>query len=80
MTAVTLPGCGVGGAARIENPLDLFHQARDNMKTVASYRISGDMKVEINGMDGEGVFSVNYDMAIEQKSDGETLAKMYMTF
>ncbi|RJP35685.1 MAG: hypothetical protein C4536_00300 [Actinobacteria bacterium] len=78
MTALCCCGCGSGGAARLENPLDFFNQARANMQTVASFRMSGEMLMELSGVPGMGAINVDYDMVCEQKSDGETLAKMDM--
>jgi hypothetical protein len=78
MTAVFFSGCGSGGAARLENPLDFFNQTRANMQTVASFRMSGEMLMDITGVPGMETMAIDYDMAWEQKSDGEIMAKMDM--
>lgn len=80
LAALTLAACGGGGAAKLANPLDFFHQARENMQSADSFRMSGDMTMETTGMGTQGDFtaSIAYDMAFEQK-DGEPLARMEMS-
>lgn len=78
MAAAMFSGCGSGGAARIENPLEYFFQARENMQTVASFRISGEMEMTMSGMPGEDAISVDYDLFLEQKINDEMLARMDM--
>lgn len=80
MTALIFAGCGAGGVARVDNPLDFFFQTRENMQTVASFRMKGDMVMELTGMPGDETVVVNYDMVCEQKIDGEMLARMDMDF
>jgi hypothetical protein len=80
MTAVLFCGCGSGGMATIENPLDFFGQARENMQTAASYRMSGEMLIDYSGSIEMTNMAIDYDMFFEQKTDGETLIKMVMAF
>ncbi len=76
MAAVSFFGCGSGGAVLVENPLDLFKQAQENMQTVASYRIAGEMLMDTS-FEGETMsMTMEYDMVCEQKSGGEFLARM----
>lgn len=81
LAALTLAACGGGGTAKLANPLDFFRQARENMQGADSFRMSGDMTMEMADMGEQGdlTVSLQYDMAFEQK-DGEPLAKIKMGY
>lgn len=78
MTAVSLCGCGSSGTASLSDPMAFYQKARENVQTADSFRMSGEMVMEFNDVPDAETMAIEYDMVYEQKSDGETLAKMDM--
>lgn len=80
MTTVFITGCGSSGTASLADPVAFYKQARENMQTADSFRMSGEMVMEFNNVPGAETMAIGYDMVYEQKSNGDTLAKMDMRF
>ncbi|MEW6555685.1 MAG: DUF6612 family protein [Actinomycetota bacterium] len=78
ITTALLSGCGTGGTAFLENPLEFFRRAQENMGTVDSFRMEGKAKADYSDVSDSGSMTMEYEMVYERKGDGEMLVKMEM--
>lgn len=74
-----LAGCGSGGTAMLENPLEFYGQARENMQEAESFSMSGEMVMKFRDVPGIESMTVDYDMVCEIEESGELLARMDMS-
>jgi hypothetical protein len=71
-----LAGCGTGSTAFLDNPVDFFKQARENMQTAGSFRMEGKVKADYSDDSDSESMTMGYNMVYERKSEGEMLVKM----